>query len=655
MMKIMSKKEGKKDGKKGGKTVQMKQEGDAATNIKARERGQMARTMSQKAHAETANDPLDQYKVGPVVGQGAFAVVKHVTSKRTGEEFALKLIDKRWTKASAMELELSVLKAVGRHRNVVSMIDHFELPSAYGVVLELATGGEVFDRICERGTYSERDAAALVRQVGGALQHVHSAQVVHRDIKPENLLHVDTSDHAAVKLCDFGLSVFYGEGHPAPTSADGTVSYMAPEMIREREYGPEVDLWAIGVVLFILLGGFHPFDPDGLADDKRVVKEIKAGNWSFDDPVWKEVSAEAKGVLKGLLAPSPQQRPTATQLLALPWVRGDTASDAQLSTAAAQLRTFNEARRTWRAAAAAAAMVARGADASNDLLGLQWENVGESRPGGGDELTNPKLAFALKSSTSLQPADLKAFGLEALEPTDFIKSGSSYFKPVAQPLSEDAVEEMRVAFTAFDRDGSGTIDTSELSEAMARMGFGEDEKQAAIRRVKVNSDGTIPFAEFCRALAPVYAYNSRLTGAAGALSEETVEEMRVAFNAFDEDGSGSIDISELGQAMARMGMGEADTQAAMRRVDANSDGTISFAEFCTAMAPLYSDNTRMLKRAFVVFDVDGSGYIDKEATGPTRTHSPQHAASPCHPLHGPTIHAAPHHCCCCRLRRRSSR
>jgi len=128
--------------------------------------------------AESEGDPLKNYKVGEQLGQGAFAIVKLVTSKLTGEEFALKLIDKRWTKASAMEQELAVLRAVGRHRNIVGMVDSFEMKNVYGLVLELATGGEVFDRLCDRGTYTERDAAALVRQVTSALQHIHGAHVV---------------------------------------------------------------------------------------------------------------------------------------------------------------------------------------------------------------------------------------------------------------------------------------------------------------------------------------------------------------------------------------------------------------------------------------------------------------------------------------------
>ncbi len=474
---------------------------------------------------EAGVDPLEKYKLGDKLGQGAFAVVRLATSKLTGEKFALKLVDKKFTKPAAMEQELSVLRAVGRHRHLVGLVEDFELPAEYGLVLELATGGEVFDRICERGTYSERDAAAVVRQVAGALAHVHAAQVVHRDIKPENLLHVDASDEAPVKVCDFGLSVFYGGRHPPPKGAAGTVAYMAPEMLSKRDYGPAVDLWAVGVVLYILLGGYHPFDPSGEADDRKMIQQIKACRWDFDDDDWTQVSAQAKAVITGLLAAKPEQRPTAAQLLAMPWVSdGTTASDASLGTE--KLRSFNEARRTWRAAAAAAAMVARAA------------------PG-----ISPQAAVA-----DAPTGDAGA---------------------VLDGLNAETVEEMRVAFRAFDRDGSGEIDSQELALSMSRMGMSGADAQAAMRRVDANADGSISFAEFCQAMAPIYAQGSKSKA------------LRRAFDFFDVDGSGYIDRKELASMLSKLGLmpsSDVALEAIFRAADTNGDNQISFDEFISILS-----------------------------------------------------------------------
>jgi len=484
-------------------------------------------TLQKSRQAESESDPLNPYKVGATLGQGAFAIVKLVTSRLTGEEFALKLVDKRWTKASAMEQELAVLRAVGRHRNVVGMVESFEMKDVYGLVLELATGGEVFDRLCDRGTYTERDAAALVRQVTSALQHIHRADVVHRDIKPENLLHVDASEEAPVKVCDFGLSVFYGGEHPKTKGTGGTTAYMAPEMLKAlanksgdaEGLGPPVDMWAVGVVLFILLGGYHPFDPDGLADDKKMAKAILACRWAFDDPAWEEVSGEAKAVVKALLAPKAAKRPSASQLLAMPWVKGDTASDTSLASAQGQLRAFNDARRTWRAAAAAAAMVASAAP---------------------DETSTGAVG-----------------GTGAVE-----------------PLSEEVVQEMKLAFAAFDVDGSGVIDTKELGEAMRRMGLSKDDARAAMLRVDADCDGSISFGEFCTAMAPMYSQNTQM--------------LRRAFRFFDADNSGFIDREELSAMLTKLRMAppsEAALEAAFQAADANGDNKISFTEFIHILTP----------------------------------------------------------------------
>ena len=461
------------------------------------------------------DDPLADYSVGSQLGEGAYAVVKLVTSKLTGERFALKVIDKAFTLPDAMEKELSVLRAIGRHRHVVSMVDSFDLPAmnAYGVVLELANGGEVFDRICDRGTYSERDAAALVRQVAQALQHMHSAHVVHRDLKPENLLHVSDEDEAPVKVADFGLSDFFGDGRPPLRATVGTVAYMAPEVVSRSEYGSAVDLWSLGVVLYILLAGYHPFDPYGTADDKALLRNIRAGRWDFGDASWSDVSDDAKRVVTALLARSPAQRPTAEQLLRMDWVRGDTASDTSLAASAEGLKRFNEARRVWRAAAAAAALVAR------------------AKP-----------------------------GEAAAAPTG---GGGG-----AAGLSAEAVEELRVAFGAFDRNGSGVIEADELRVAMQRMGMGAADAAAAMRRVDADADGTITFGEFCAAMAPVYSNNRQM--------------LRRAFDTFDADGSGYIDRQELASMLSKLGIAPGSDQlleATFRAADTNGDGKVSYEEF----------------------------------------------------------------------------
>ena len=225
-----------------------------------------------------------QLAAGKELGEGSFATVRLVKRNTTGAQYALKLVDKDHTSPAVMEKELKVLRTIGQHRHVVSMVEELETPGAWGILLDLVTGGEVFDRICEDGAFSEQDAAQLVRQVAEALQHVHGAGVCHRDLKPENLLLCSHKHDADVKVCDFGIADFYEAGMEGKS---GTVAYMAPEQLQDGKYGPEVDLWAVGVILYILLSGYHPFDPEGASPERAHRRTRRRGvfaSWACRDP-----------------------------------------------------------------------------------------------------------------------------------------------------------------------------------------------------------------------------------------------------------------------------------------------------------------------------------------------------------------------------------
>ena len=290
---------------------------------------------------------IGKYLLGRTLGEGAFAVVKHATDAETGEEYACKLVQKGKTDAEMLKKEVAVLEVAGRHQHIVSLIDRFDAPpDAWALVFDLVSGGEVFDRMCNLGTYSEREAAVVVWQVAKALQHLHYRGIVHRDLKPENLLLVSSAADADVKVCDFGLAEFIGADAPALTERKGTVAYMAPEVLRGEAYGVEVDLWALGVITFILLSGYHPFDPLGDADDAEVERRAHTLEYTFDAPEFRHVSPEAKSLIASLLVTDPQRRASVADILLHPWVGGDAASATPLPEATtSKLREFNDARR----------------------------------------------------------------------------------------------------------------------------------------------------------------------------------------------------------------------------------------------------------------------------------------------------------------------
>jgi len=259
------------------------------------------------------------YELGEEIGRGAFSVVRVATHKKTGEKFAIKIIEKNNLEAdlSRLKTEIEILKRVS-HPNIIFMKELFETDEVVAIVTELVTGGELFDKIVEQGSYTERDAAVLVSKMVSALEYLHSLGIVHRDLKPENLLLKDETSMTEVKIADFGLSKIVGTSSMARMmTACGTPSYVAPEVLLTIGYDKEVDLWSIGVITYILLCGFPPFYNETL---HKLFEEIMQAQYDFPEEYWGHISNEAKDFVSRLLVANPMKRMTATQALKHPWI-----------------------------------------------------------------------------------------------------------------------------------------------------------------------------------------------------------------------------------------------------------------------------------------------------------------------------------------------
>jgi len=234
----------------------------------------------------------ERYKVGRTIGDGNFAVVKECVERSTAREYALKIIKKSKCrgKEHMIQNEVSILRRV-KHPNIVLLIEEMDVPTELYLVMELVKGGDLFDAITSTNKYTERDASGMLYNLASAIKYLHSLNIVHRDIKPENLLVYEHQDGSkSLKLGDFGLATIV-DG-PLYTVC-GTPTYVAPEIIAETGYGLKVDIWAAGVITYILLCGFPPFRGSG--DDQEVLfDQILMGQVDFPSPYWDNVSDSAK-------------------------------------------------------------------------------------------------------------------------------------------------------------------------------------------------------------------------------------------------------------------------------------------------------------------------------------------------------------------------
>ncbi|XP_074444922.1 serine/threonine-protein kinase DCLK2 isoform X1 [Larus michahellis] len=268
---------------------------------------------------------LEKYKVGKVIGDGNFAVVKECVERSTGKEFALKIIDKAKCcgKEHLIENEVSILRQV-KHPNIIMLIEEMDTPTELFLVMELVKGGDLFDAITSSTKYTERDGSAMVYNLASALKYLHGLNIVHRDIKPENLLVCEYPDGTkSLKLGDFGLATVV-EG-PLYTVC-GTPTYVAPEIIAETGYGLKVDIWAAGVITYILLCGFPPFrSENNLQED--LFDQILVGKLEFPSPYWDNITDSAKELISLMLHVNAEARYTAAQILSHPWVSDDASQE----------------------------------------------------------------------------------------------------------------------------------------------------------------------------------------------------------------------------------------------------------------------------------------------------------------------------------------
>ncbi|CAI8021372.1 Calcium/calmodulin-dependent protein kinase type II [Geodia barretti] len=291
----------------------------------------------------------EQYQLAEDLGKGAFSVVKKAVHKTTNAEFAAKIFNTRRLTArdlQKLEREARICRML-KHPNIVQLHHVFQESHTRYMIFDLITGGELFDDIVAREFYSEKDASHCIQQVLESVEYCHSHGIIHRDLKPENLLLASKAKGASVKLADFGLAVealdckhYYGFA--------GTPGYLSPEVLRKDPYTYGVDVWACGVILYILLVGYPPFWDD---DQSKMFEQIKRGKYSYPSPEWDSVTMSVKELINSMLTLNQNSRITAKEALDHPWVknRDRVASTMHRQETITGLKKFN-ARRKLKAA-----------------------------------------------------------------------------------------------------------------------------------------------------------------------------------------------------------------------------------------------------------------------------------------------------------------
>ncbi|XP_052174782.1 calcium-dependent protein kinase 30-like isoform X2 [Diospyros lotus] len=437
----------------------------------------------------------DKYVLGQELGRGEFGVTHLCTDRETREALACKSISKNKLRTAVdvedVRREVEIMSKMPEHPNVVRFRASYEDDEAVHLVMELCEGGELFDRIVARGHYSERAAAGVARTVAEVVRMCHENGVMHRDLKPENFLFASKKENSPLKAIDFGLSVFFQPGERF-SEIVGSPYYMAPEVLK-RNYGPEVDIWSAGVILYILLCGVPPFWAE---TEQGVALAILRGVIDFKREPWPQVSDNAKSLVRQMLEPDPRKRLTAQQVLEHPWIRNaKKAPNVPLGDIVrARLKQFSVMNRFKKKALRVIAehLSVQEVEVIRDMFMLMdTDNNGkvtyeELRAGlrkVGSQLAEPEMKLLMDA------ADVDGNGV--LDYGEFVAVTIHL-----QKMENDA--HFRQAFIFFDKDGSGFIELHELQEALTDESgeIDADVLNEIMREVDTNKDGKISYDEF---------------------------------------------------------------------------------------------------------------------------------------------------------------
>lgn len=445
----------------------------------------------------------DHYRIGKVLGSGAFGEVRLCLHKDTQTQRAVKVLRKNLLDDKEMDMlknEIAILKDMD-HPNIVTMYEFLEDEKRIYIVTEICKGGELFDEILNKSKFDEKDAAIVMRQLLSAINYCHKKSVVHRDLKPENMLLEHDKDLEKLKIVDFGTSLTFDPDRALDEKL-GTAYYIAPEVIK-KSYNEKCDLWSCGVIMYILLSGEPPFN-DPKADNEAIMKKVEKGKYDISKGVWKTVSKEAKDLIKKLLTFKPEDRISAEEALKHPWL-SELKVEVDAATAGSALTNLKLFRSDQKLKAAAAAYIGSQliSKSEKEKLGKIFKALDANGDG---KLSKEEIhdGYEEHFGKLLNEDEVDKLFLDV----DTDKSGfidySEFIVATMSSKKNLSEEKLTAAFKLFDSDGNGTISKDELTQVLSTSGqITQDTIEEILKQADENDDGEINFDEFCNLMSKV--------------------------------------------------------------------------------------------------------------------------------------------------------